>query len=237
MLSIDVPRGESTDRSYAHFWNHTHSIETALDGVRLALWMDRASVLPEDSDSESVIVVEFGNSSVQPFLANRRRLNKQALETLDWKAVICVALARFELFEQHAWVAQLLMTKMSYSATLPTQVSGWWTDETKRPSYRETGALLPENARLADGAQCLVLVDLDDWWGVLSQLGLGTYTFGSRLEAGEVITFLDTEERRWAVQRERDVELSELTRRWGPLAADRARGDSPLLVVRVKSLH
>jgi hypothetical protein len=126
---------------------------------------------------------------------------------------------------------------MGYAATLPTQVSGWWTDATQQPGSRPSGALLPEGGELADERECLVLVDVDDWWGILSPIGLGRYTFGAQLEAGETISFIDETGRRWAVRQVSDADPAEVRARWGAQAAERARAGLPAIRVKVSSIN
>jgi len=96
---------------------------------------------------------------------------------------------------------------------------------------------LPEGGELADERECLVLIDVDDWWGVLSPFGLGTYTFGAQLEAGETISFLDETGRRWAVRRISDADPTEVRARWGADAAERTRMGLPAVRVKVSSIN
>jgi hypothetical protein len=122
--------------------------------------------------------------------------------------------------------------------SLPTQVSGWWTDATQQSGSRPSGALLPEGGELANERECLALVDVDTHrWGVLSPLGLGTYTFGAQLEAGETISFIDETGRRWAVRRVSDADPAEVRARWGAQAAERARAGLPAIRVKVSSIN
>jgi hypothetical protein len=234
MLVMDVRGLAETDRAYARFWNHLHSIDSALSGVKLGLWLKNAGSVPTRS-SDDGIVVELGWAvGDDKFETARRVLRLDALSEFDWSAVQAVALARFEL---PRWAHDLLATRMGYAATLPTQVSGWWTDATQKPGSRPSGALLPEGGELANERECLVLVDVDDWWGVLSPLGLGTYTFGAQLEAGETISFLDETGRRWAVRRVSDADSAEVLARWGAQAAERARAGLPAIRVKVSSIN
>lgn len=231
---MDVRGLAGTDRAYARFWNHLHSIESALSGVKLGLWLKNAvSISPRSSDDG--IVVEFGwPVGTDQFATARRVIRPDALSEFDWNAVQAVALARFEL---PRWTHDLLASRMGYAATMPSQVSGWWTDATQKPGSRPNGALLPEGGELADERECLVLVDVDDWWGVLSPLGLGTYTFGAQLEAGETISFLDETGRRWAVRKISDADPTEVRTRWGAHAAERTRMGLPAVRVKVSSIN
>ncbi len=231
---MDVRGLAGTDRAYARFWNHLHSIESALSGVKLGLWLKNAASIPLRSFDDGV-VVEFGwPVGDDQFETARRVVRSDVLSEFDWSAVQAVALARFEL---PRWTHDILANRMGYAATMPNQVSGWWTEATQKPGSRPDGALLPEIGELADECECLVLVDTDDWWGVLSPLGLGTYTFGAQLEAGETISFLDETGRRWAVRRMSDTEPSEVRARWGVHAAERSRAGLPAVRVKVSSVN
>lgn len=235
MLVMDVRGLAGTDRAYARFWNHLHSLETALAGVQLGLWLRAPVPVPAGSSSQSGVLVEFGwATDAERFQHARVTMSADELRGFDWSCVQAVALARFELA---TWVHDLLAQRLGYSPELPGQVSGWWTDEAQRPTYRPSAALLPEGGTLADQRECLVLVDVDDWWGVLSTLGLGSYEFGIRLEAGETVSFLTEDGRRWAVRNAGDLSLAEIRSRWGTSAADRTRDGAPAVRVRVSSIH
>lgn len=234
MLVMDVRGLAGTDRAYARFWNYLHSIDSALSGVKLGLWLKNPASVPARS-SDGGIVVELGWAvGDDQFETARRVIRPDALSEFDWSAVQAVALARFEL---PRWVHDLLASRMGYSATLPAQVSGWWTDAMQKPGSRPGGALLPEGGELANERECLVLVDVDDWWGILSRIGLGRYMFGAQLEAGETIGFLDETGRRWAVRRVSDADPNEVRARWGAPAAERARSGQPAIRVKVSSIN
>ena len=234
MLVMDVRGLSGTEPAYARFWNHLHSIETALAGVKLGLWLRGPVSAPAASATDGVVVELGWPSSPDRFQRVRVVMGMDALRAFDWSTVQAVALARFEL---PIGVHELLAQRVGYSAEVPGQVGGWWTDDARIPAYRPSGALLPEGGTLADQRECLVLVDVDDWWGVLSMLGLGSYEFGIRLEAGETITFLDEHGQRWAVRRIEDVSPGEVRARWGARAADRTRDGVPTVRVRVSSVH
>lgn len=231
---MDVRGLAETDRAYARFWNHLHSIDSALSGVKLGLWLKNAASVPARSSDDGIVVDLGWAVGDDKFETARRVIRPDALADFDWSAVQAVALARFEL---PRWAHDLLATRMGYAATLPGQVNGWWTDATQTPGSRPGGALLPAGGELANERECLVLVDVDDWWGVLSPLGLGTYTFGAQLEAGEVISFLDETGRRWAVRRVSDADPNEVRARWGAAAAERARPGQPAIRVKVSSIN
>jgi hypothetical protein len=234
MLVMDVRGLAGAERAYARFWNYLHSIESALSGVKLGLWVKNAASIPPRSSDDGV-VVDFGwPVGDDQFEAARRVVRPEVLSEFDWSAVRAVALARFEL---PRWAHDILANRMGYAATMPNQVSGWWTDAAQKPGARPDGALLPESGELADECECLVLVDTDDWWGVLSPLGVGPYTFGGQLEAGETISFFDETGRRWAVRRVSDADPSEVRARWGVHAAERSRAGVPAVRVKVSSIH
>jgi hypothetical protein len=234
MLFMDVRALNGADRAYARYWNHVHSVERALAGVKLALWLRTAPSIPRES-SEGIVVELGWPVAPDQFQHVRITLDAAALQAFAWGLVDAVALARFELPN---WVHDLIERKLGYSAKLPGQVNGWWTDEAETPRWRPSGALLPPRGEpLADGQDCLVLVDLDDWWGVLSGLGLGSYTFASRLESGETVAFLDESGRRWAVRRLDDIDPADVRTRWGAQAAERARPGVGAVRVRVSSIN
>lgn len=227
MLVMDVRELSGDDRAYAHFWNHLHTIESAIAGVKLGLWLRNDWSPPATNEmATNGTLVELGWPAQGDGFSSAR-YTLEVLDELDWQSVVAVALARFELPER---VHTLLRQRLGYSATIDGQVSGWWSREDDEVrNDRPTGALLPEQGRsLASGSEseCLVLVDVDDWWAVLSTLGLGSYSFGLRLEAGETLRFIsdEPEQRRWSVRRIEDVADPELLRdRWGDEAARRAR--------------
>jgi hypothetical protein len=234
MLVMDVRGLSGDDRAYARFWNHLHSIESALAGVKLGLWLRNGSKIPSVSSNDGVLVELGWSTGGDGFESTRRRFGPEALAAFAWETVLAVALARFELPD---WVHSLLVERVGYSPTIPGQVSGWWTEDTQLPGYRPGGALLPEGDALADGCECIVLVDVDDWWGVLSPLALGAYSFGIQLEAGETVAFLDENGRRWAVRRIADADLDEVRARWGGQVAGRARAGLPIVRVSVSSVN
>jgi hypothetical protein len=242
MLVMDVHGLAGTDRAYARFWNHLHSIESALAGVKLGLWLRAPESVPAASPGGGVgegvgggVIVAFGwPIGADQFQYTRVAMGVDALHAFDWNTVQAVALARFELPE---WTHDLLRKRMDYSATIPGQVSGWWADQPQGLAARPNGALLPEAGMLADQRECLVLVDVDDWWGVLSALGLGSYPSGAQLEAGETVSFFDEHGRRWAARRIEDATPGEVRARWGVQAAVRTRAGAPAVRVRVSSIH
>jgi hypothetical protein len=234
MLVMDVHGLAGTDRAYARFWNHLHSIEVALAGVKLGLWLRGPAMVPTGSPGGDVVVELGWPSGADQFQYTRVAMGVDAFQSFDWSAVQAVALARFEL---PTWTHDLLTQRLGYSAVVPGQVSGWWGEKPELPGDRPNGALLPEGGVLADQRECLVLVDVDDWWGVLSALGLGSYTVGAQLEAGETVSFLDDDGRRWAVRRIEDAEPGEVRARWGVQAAERARAGVPAVRVSVSSIN
>lgn len=236
MLVMDVRGLSGEDRAYARFWNHLHSIESALEGVKLGLWLRGRPSLPVVSDMamNGPLVALAWPRQGDDFESEKRPLREDMLEALDWQNVVAVPLARFELPPE---VHQALRQHIGYSPTMDGQVSGWWSEEDDGiPARRPSGALLPpKGQKLDSGSECLVLVDVDDWWGVLSSLGLGGYSFGIRLEAGEVVRFVDEQGQRWLVRLIGDVASHELRDRWGDQAAERARPGAPAVRVTVSA--
>jgi hypothetical protein len=135
MLFMDVRALHGADRAYARYWNHVHSVESALAGVKLALWLQAAPSIPRES-SEGVVVDLGWPAASDQFQHARMTLDAAALQAFAWPLVDAVALARFELPN---WVHDLIERKLGYSAKLPGQVSGWWTDEAKSHGGAPTG--------------------------------------------------------------------------------------------------
>lgn len=167
-----------------------------------------------------------------------------------------VVLARREL---PAGVFELLRETLGYEPDLETQLPGWWygfDDELpdREPPWRPTGALVPALASrpggegegdcgdgagpadLRDGARCLVMVEVDDCWLVLSERGLRTYAFGQRLADGEGVRFVrktGTGLEVWRVMAAGVIDVADIGARFGAEAAERARKDAPAVLVTV----
>lgn len=168
-----------------------------------------------------------------------------------------VVLARREL---PVAVFRMLRETLGYEPDLETQLPGWWyglDDELpdREPPWRPTGALLPEApsgpggdgdgdcggdgggpADLRDGARCLVMVEVDDCWLVLSERGLRTYAFGQRLADGEGVRFVRSTGHGlevWRAMAAGVIEVAGIEARFGAEAAERARKDAPAVLVTV----
>jgi hypothetical protein len=124
-----------------------------------------------------------------------------------------------------------------------------WQEETReaaektrsqRPSHNGTLGVLPAPGKRLDEDECLLLVEVNYQWLVLSEIGLHGRTGGQKLLRGESIYFVTNEAEDWAIYElalQRMVERNEVDVKWGVPAARRARPDAPSVVIRAKVIE
>lgn len=123
------------------------------------------------------------------------------------------------------------------------QVDGYWYRATEdipdaQPDYLPTGAVLPESLRLGDDEICLDLVQLDDGWFPLSESGMYTYSHSSNLKYGRECYFRPRSDGSvFRVTLAGEVDRSEVARRFGVVAGDRARSDRKTILLRLTRVH
>ena len=249
MLVRELSQSEARDprkRQVVEFWNLVHALERA-SNVRLGIWLGRPptrALAPVVSSTPLAVIGWQGRSG-------------PAWATLPVDAIVRdpeilgtghpddVVLARRSL---PAAVFAALERQYAYHPDLGNQQEGAWFLDGKTvpkaaPSSLSTLALLPEasgasgsGARgIRDGGECLVLVDLYDWWGVLSERALRVYDVGAALDDQRPVQFAQwTKGHRmtWDVELVTSISRIVVQRRFGKEAAGRARPDAKSIVVR-----
>jgi hypothetical protein len=231
MLVRGLTHEESADpvkRQFVDFWNAAHALEQGGD-VRLGIWKTKAPKVPAisfPSQSAAVAIVgwptrsRFGMTTLPLSLLER---DPTLLGTGSPKDVV---LARRSLPNK---LVSELATRFSYRARLENQEDGWWFLEGKpvprhAPARRDAIALLPEAKPGSSSFDALVLVEVDDYWAVLSERALRVYTVGAALDDARPVQFAQWKPARvvWDVVSRPSISLAEVTRRFGRSAAERA---------------
>lgn len=230
-------------RQLVEFWNLVHSLEHTSD-VRLGIWRAQApkqSLVPVISSTPFAVFGWQGRSrpvwTTLPLEAIRRDPSLLGTGTPD-----DVVLARRSLPEA---VVTELEQRYAYRSKLDGQQEGWWFTDGKSvpktaPTSRSTIALFPEPSGprvrgLRDGVDCLVLVDVDDWWAVLSERAIRVYEVGTALDERRPVQFAQWDRGNrvlWDVQIAPSISFSAVHRRFGRGAAQRAIKDAKSIVVR-----
>ena len=201
MLVLDIESKDPKDRALMGFFALAHSVDAAIEGWQLALWCPKG---PPDALSSHVTgkqaKSDASKGSMAAFGWPRQGRAKNCVVPIDdgfdasklIQPEQQVVLARRELPEN---IQGVLRRTLSYKPDLEKQILGWWyglDDELpdQKPPWRPTASLLPEGGGdLQEGKRCLVLIDVNDCWLVLSERALRTYTFGDRLAEGESVRF------------------------------------------------
>jgi hypothetical protein len=246
MLLRRLTSAEAEDpnkRQLVEFWNLVHALEHTSD-VRLGIWRARPPKQargPVVSSTPFAVLGWQGRSrpawTTLPLDAIRRDPSLLGTGKPD-----DVVLARRSLPEV---VVTALEQQYSYRPELDGQQAGWWFIDGKKvpkhaPTSRSTIALLPEPngtrvRGLRDGVDCLVLVDVDDWWAVLSETALLVYEVGTALDEHRPVQFAQWDRGHriiWDVQLAPSIHFSTVHRRFGKEAAKRAIKDAKSIVVR-----
>jgi hypothetical protein len=239
MLFMETDGLRGPDRAFAKFWNVAHTLDAYLDGWVLALWKTEPpeiSKIPKPQKGEHLVAIGWPPiSRRRNYVAFSLDLLRQHPEIIDDSIVV---LARKDL-PKNTW--QALHEKLDYRPDIEGQQEGWWYTDRENvpfdlPSYHPTGALLFEKGTESLPAQALTLVDIDDYWMVLSELGARTYIAGTRFVEGDDMFFCpsgrDTVEI-WRVSPVDPIPFDDIARRFDPAAVDRARDDAVSIVVNV----
>jgi hypothetical protein len=257
MLVLDLDAPGAKDRALVKFFARAHSVDAALEGWRLALWcphrpaaLGRVTRGHDRGDApEGVVAFGWPGQAAKKAKKGKRAPGKGKDENLALVPVAAVierpalleagqrvVLARREL---PAEMFHLLRARLRYEPDLAEQILGWWygrDDElpTREPPWRPTGSLLVEGGGdLREGARCLVLVEVDDCWFVLSERALLTYAFGIRLDNREPLRFVDQRLETWRVEQAGAIDIEQVRARFGAGAAERAREDAASVEVVV----
>jgi hypothetical protein len=240
--------GADLDR--VEFWNKAHSVGMVERQWCLALWCSArpqwASPGSRRSAASRLVepVVGFGWPRRMGERVSWSEVPlREVVDSIDRLDVASeVVLARRDL---PTAVLQELERRFGYTPGLRGQVSGWWLDDedpapTLAPAWQPTGALVTtrRDGALRPGDEALILVEVDDWWAVLSEYAMLTYSFGAALFDGRPIRFAANERgtlRCWFVGRVDTVDRSQVARRFGDDVAQRARPDAPSVLVRVNA--
>lgn len=229
-LDPDVP-ATAANRALAEFFAKAHSSWALSEGLELALWS------PRPVPARFLSRIEQIRSGVAMFgWKDGSRLRKGFVRFNHLEDVLSqeheVVLARRTL---PVAVTRLLEDRLGHRAVADRQIEGWFRDRQPH-GVRPTGALLPPRGEdaLRVGMHCVVLVEVADYWVVLSERGLRTYVFGGALADGRAVVFFPRgEEGGWSLRRAPGLEHDALRRRFGEDAAGRARPDAPALVVEL----
>lgn len=230
-------------RQFTEFWNLVHSLEHTSE-VRLGVWQDRQPVrspMPVISSTPQAVFGWPGRSK-----PNWVQLPLDAIERdpnlLGSGAPDNVVLARRSLSRT---VLTALEKQYSYHPGIDGQEEGWWFLDGKRiprtaPSSRSAMALLPEHSGsrsrgLHDNTECLLLVDVDDWWAVLSERALRVYETGAAIDDHQPVQFAQwkgAQRTIWDVAIAPSISVSTVQRRFGREAARRAVPNVKSILVR-----
>ncbi|HWO24200.1 MAG TPA: hypothetical protein VNO30_35900 [Kofleriaceae bacterium] len=229
-------------RQFVEFWNLVHSLEHTSD-VRLGIWragQPKLTPAPVISSKPHAVFGWPGRAKLQ-----WAQYPLDAIE--DDPALLGTGKSNDVVFARRSLpkeIFEALEQQYSYRSTLDGQEEGWWFLDGKpppktQPSSRSTIALLPESKDsrsrgLHDGTDCLLLVDIDDWWGALSERALRVYETGAALDDHRPTQFAQWKRGHRMIY---DVELAPsipyntVKRRFGQEAADRAVPDVKSIIV------
>ena len=248
MLFRRLTTSEARDprkRQYAEFWNLVHSLEHT-SNVRLGVWRDKQPVrttTPVISSTPHAVFGWPGRSKPNwaPLPIDALEQNPEILGTGEPNNVV---LARRNLPKT---LFQALEQRYDYHPDLDGQEEGWWFTDGRsiprsQPRSRSTIALLPEASGLRshglqEGVECLVLVEVDDWWAVLSERALRVYEVGAALDDHRPVQLAQWKKGRrtvWDVELAASITAGTVQRRFGRAAARRAIPDVKSIVVRCK---
>jgi hypothetical protein len=234
MLLPELTPQEANDplkKRRVDFWNVVHAMEHRSD-VRLGIWKSRPPKLPALSFPASATLAVFGwptrsrlGMATVPLALVERNPDLLGTGTSD-----DVVMARRSL--PHTMFSEL-EKRFSHRPRLQDQEDGWWFLDNKpipsHPPTRHEGlALLPDphetNVRRTR-MDSLLLVEIDDYWRVLSERALRVYDVGAGLEDGRPVQFAQWKDRRrlvWNVQPAAPISLKTVRSRFGAEAARRA---------------
>lgn len=213
------------------FWNVVQAMEYRSD-VRLGIWKAKPPKLPALSFPTSATLAVFGwptrsrfGMATVPLALVERDHDLLGTGTPD-----DVVMARRSLPET---MFSELGKRFSYRPRLENQEDGWWFLDSKpiplHPPTRHEGlALLPESSETSGRRtrmDALVLVEINDYWSVLSERALRVYDVGAALDDGHPVQFAQWKDRRrlvWQVQLAAPISLKTVRGRFGVEAARRA---------------
>lgn len=248
MLFRRLTTAEAQDphkRQYAEFWNLVHSLEHT-SNVRLGVWRDRQPIpapMPVISSTPHAVFGWPGRSKPNwaQLPLNAIKQNPDLLGTGEPDNVV---LARRSLPKA---LLQALEQRFAYHPDLAGQEEGWWYIDRRpvpkaQPASRSSVALLPEQSSsrlrgLQDDVECLILVEVDDWWAVLSERALRVYEVGAALDDKHPVQFAQWKNRHrtiWDIEIATPISVSSIQRRFGKAAAKRAIPDVKSIIVRCK---
>lgn len=244
MLFMDTEGLRGAEKQFARFWSRAHAVDSLMDGWQLALWYRQqpawASSQVRRNRSDTIAAIAW------PGDGRRRNWKLLSVDVFVQNpaflvGAVSVVLARKRLPPD---VFRLLEERLDYRRELPGQVNGWWYEAVEkvpstRPDWRHTGALYSPPQGIGTGRECLVLVEIDDWWGVLSERALYTYTFGSHLADGETVAFLCDHSELGGVELSlaRRINHGIVHTDFGVAAAERARDDAKTVVLDIVQVH
>lgn len=245
MLVRELSESEAADprkRQHNDFWNFCHRLEESTD-VRLGIWNESRPpwatkrVVPT---SPPLVVFGWPGASQPEWISASLSIIVKDPSILGSGHPESVVLARSTL---PAAVLSELRNRYQYVPTLLRQQEGWWFIEREppaaEPTWRSPLALLPEgraDAMQVDG-KYLLLVDVDDYWLVLSEGALRIYETGAALEDAASVRFAQWNGGRravYSVMLETSISNATVRKRFGAEAARRARSDAKSVVVSCK---
>ncbi|MCC7110702.1 MAG: hypothetical protein IT382_15520 [Deltaproteobacteria bacterium] len=212
-------------------------------GAQLAVWLrsaPKADLQPSGS-AISPVVVAWPNSAsgVTSGFVDVARLQTVLLAAPDSAEVeLLKATAPRELTE--------MASKLGYSATLPRQLSGFWSapdDDAlaNEPTYLPTGALLPEisTSDVNTGSEFLALdlVMVRHEWRPLSEAAIPTYSHARGMQLGErwrLTAFSSGARSSFSAIFDSTLAPADIAARFGREASARARPTRKAVVLRVR---
>ncbi len=245
MLVIDERNLTGEELAYAKFFNVAHSGDFWGEGWRLVLWRSNPLIngLPSAYSPDPVTdyIVAFGWQGPQGEPVWRTTSLSTVMENLDLLDDSEVVLAH-EPLPHEIW--NKLEESLGYRRRMKRQRLGWWFENIEHapelePQHKPTGALLFEGEKENPPGNALVLVDVDNYWCVLSELGRGTYRASAQLTNGQEMFFIPQKDdfylhlEMWKVRFVDFLEFDRISDLFGPEAEDRARPDAPSIRVEV----
>lgn len=239
-----TPHLPPREKAWVELFNAVHSPGAFLMGVDFAAVLPkRPASLPPEHEGQRYAALSWPGRR-QPYLvpieelmAKQGRLLKGLLKGVRPEDV---ALATPKL-PAEIW---RFLNERGYFREIDhqRQQEGWLSESEQdarwylehQPDFDASAALLPRKGQDGIvGVECLLLVQVNYQWHVLSEVGAHGRAGGSELLRGEKAWFV-TSRPRWSgytVRIERKVNADEVGFAWGLKARERARGDVPSLVV------
>lgn len=253
------PSETQLEQARVQFFNWAHSPEVFLAGVDLAVFLHRDPRVPDSKAISGRAAVlawpvrpgprTHGRSFQEVFVPMENLVSRHLKVLRRIRSPADVILAKPDLPRQ-VWEE---INKVGYFREIPGaehvgQVYGWPEESLdaarktrlQHLQHNPTLGLLPRPNARVDGSDCLLLVEVNYQWQVLSEIGLHGRTGGQQLLRGEPVYLVSHELPGWAIYEiasVRRMKWPEVRAVWGAAVADRARDDADEPIVRAKLIE